>query len=122
MRALLVFVVAVSGILFTLSSLSAFAQTENQQTITVWDTDFSGPPPHKRKFKKIAVTDEASLETDGQEVATAIVWKTDFRGKPPFRRRHMEVPIVDSASLELEAVEPIKNRHRWPRYRFKRHP
>ncbi|MCY4265265.1 MAG: hypothetical protein OXE78_10455 [Gammaproteobacteria bacterium] len=121
MRALLI-AVAVSGTLIALSSTSAVAQTESQQTITVWDTDFSGAPPHKRKLKKIPVTDEASLEIDGKEVRTEIVWKTDFRGKPPFRRRYMEVPVVDAASLELEQAKQTSKRHRWPKYRFKRHP
>lgn len=70
---------------------------------SVWQVDYKGKPPYKRKRVLVDVVDVAAIEP----TETQVVWKRSA-GKPPYRRQWVEVPVIDAASLEVLPSEGRK--------------
>ncbi len=114
-----VIVSAIAGIMFSCSSAGIAADPDEQESVSLWVTDFSGKPPFKRGLKRLPAADIAALEIDLKEVETECVWSADFSGRPPFKRRFRNLPVIDAASLEILEEETQGTTR--SKSRFKRH-
>ncbi len=88
-----------SQLLMVSLGMSLFANVSAEdQTTTVWTTDFSGKPPYQRSKDSVRNVDLAQFETQKEIVVNNV----DFRGKPPYTRNTETVRVVDLAQFETQ--------------------
>ena len=119
----LAFVLCLTGVLLALPVASALADSKGEKPIEmvkVWEVDFSGRPPFKRRLIELPAAEVAALAAARQIIETKRVWTVDYSGRPPFKRRYENVPVIDATNFETGRADASDGNKR-PKSRFKRH-
>lgn len=101
---------------------SSFAYASEANLSKVWEIDFSGRPPFKRKLSKLPATGDSAPPSSATRGKSRFVWRVDFFGSPPFKRRYQGSPVFNSENPAPVAAPPHQEVKSYrPRSRYKRH-